>query len=88
MVIVYLLIAAAVSVLDQAVKFWTVANIELGGIIPVWDGVIHLTYIRNTGAAFSMLSDHTWLLTGISGVCIVLMLVMLFMIMMEKSSTS
>ena len=30
--------------------------------------VVQLTYFQNTGAAFSMLEEHTWLLTLISAV--------------------
>ena len=66
----YLLIAAAVCALDQAFKYWVVQHIALNGRFPLIDGVIHLTYVRNTGAAFSMLSDKTWLLAAVSCVCI------------------
>ena len=55
-----LLTAAAIVGLDQLAKYLTVKNIPLGGTVPVWPGVFHLTYIRNTGAAFSMLSGARW----------------------------
>lgn len=61
----YLLAVIAVIVADQGLKFWTVANIPLNptpaeeiGMIP---GVVHLTYIRNTGAAFGMMQGGRWL---------------------------
>jgi len=50
-----LLTAGAIVGLDQFTKYLTVSHIPEGGVIPVWPGVFHLTYIRNSGAAFSML---------------------------------
>lgn len=53
------------TVLDQLSKLWVVNNIPLYGEIPVLDGVFHLTYAQNTGAAWSMLSGMQWLFLGI-----------------------
>lgn len=53
------------TVLDQLSKLWVVGNIPLYGEIPVLDGVFHLTYAQNTGAAWSMLSGMQWLFLGI-----------------------
>lgn len=49
------------TVLDQLSKLWVVGNIPLHGEIPVLDGIFHLTYAQNTGAAWSMLSGMQWL---------------------------
>ena len=40
-------------VLDQITKYWVVTNFALAETLPLWSGVFHLTYVRNTGAAFS-----------------------------------
>ena len=60
----YALGALAAVIADQALKFWTVANIPLNASpaeeIPLLPGVIHLTYIRNTGAAFGMMQGARW----------------------------
>lgn len=53
------------TVLDQLSKLWVVENIPLHGQIPLLDGVVHLTYTQNTGAAWSMLSGMQWLFLGI-----------------------
>jgi signal peptidase II len=45
---------------DFAVKAWVVANIPLGGIHTLIPGVISLTHIRNTGAAWSMFEGQQW----------------------------
>lgn len=55
-------------VLDQIVKYLVRANIELGEVVGFIPHLLGLTYVQNTGAAFSMLSEHTWLLTLISAV--------------------
>ena len=47
---------AAVIALDQWFKSWIVAHVALdGGTLPLIPGLVHLSHIHNTGAAFSML---------------------------------
>ncbi len=62
----YLLLAAALCAADQLFKMWVVGAIPLDGYVKLIPGVVGLTHIRNTGMAFSMLSEHTWLLAAIS----------------------
>ena len=50
----YVLIGAAALVLDQLTKYLIEAFIPLGGSIPLIEGFFDLTYVRNTGAAWSM----------------------------------
>lgn len=72
----YFILAALLVVVDQVVKFLVRANIPLYtrlDFIPGFD----LTYIQNTGAAFSILSSHTWILTALSGVVSVILAVIL-----------
>lgn len=61
--LVFLLVAA-----DQIVKFLIRARIPLGTSVPFLPGLVELTYVQNTGAAFSILSEHTWVLTLVSAV--------------------
>jgi len=43
---------------DQLTKYWVVLSFaEVGDTVPLWPGVFHLTYVINTGAAFSLFSD-------------------------------
>jgi len=58
--------AALIVLLDQFIKRWVVLTLPLYGSADLIPGVVGLTHINNTGAAFSMLSDHRWLLAGIS----------------------
>ena len=64
----YAILAAALVALDQVVKYMVRANIQAGQVIEVIPGLMGLTYVENTGAAFSMFSEHTWLLTLVSAV--------------------
>ena len=47
--------------IDQLTKFWVVQGIPLHTTVPVWNGVFHLTYTQNTGAAFSSFEGQHWL---------------------------
>jgi len=51
------IIAAIILVLDQATKLYVDANFKLHETVPVIRGFFHLTYVRNKGAAFGILSD-------------------------------
>ena len=50
------------------VKVWVRKAIVLGASVPFLPHVLELTYVQNTGAAFSFLagSDLTWLLAIVS----------------------
>lgn len=73
----YFLLAAAMVAVDQLVKFLVRANIPLYTSIPFIPHVMDLSYVQNTGAAFSMLSQHTWVLTLISALVSVVLAVAL-----------
>ncbi|MBW4663729.1 MAG: lipoprotein signal peptidase [Chroococcus sp. CMT-3BRIN-NPC107] len=60
-------IAATISFcLDQATKYWIVQNFNLLETQPLIPGVFHFTYVRNTGAAFSLLSGRADILRWLS----------------------
>jgi signal peptidase II len=55
-------IAAALGLfLDHLTKFWVVQTFRLYETWPLWSGVFHFTYVRNTGAAFSLFTGAGWL---------------------------
>ncbi|NJC88484.1 MAG: signal peptidase II [Desulfuromonas sp.] len=51
------IVTTVVLILDQATKLYVDANFELYESVPVIKGWFHLTYIRNQGAAFGILSN-------------------------------
>ena len=73
----YALLAVILVVIDQLVKFLVRANIPLGGSVPFIPRILELTYYQNTGAAFSLFEEHTWILTLISAAASVFLLVLL-----------
>ena len=77
MPIPFFLLAALIVAADQGVKYLVRANIALGQHVSFLPGVMYLTFVKNTGAAFSMLEEHTWLLTLLSGVVAVILAVLL-----------
>lgn len=63
-----ILMAAAVTVLDQAVKWFVQNHMELGESLPLIPGIFHLTYIINHGAAFGILKYQYLFFLGIVAV--------------------
>ena len=55
------LFALGIVGVDQLVKYLIVANIPLYGDAAFIPGIVKLTYVQNTGAAFSMLQGMQWL---------------------------
>lgn len=56
----YLILTSILVVIDQVTKYLTVQNIALYESIKVIPDVFSLTYIQNTGAAFSILEGQMW----------------------------
>lgn len=63
---IYGLIAAILIALDQLVKYLVMTHIPLGEHVPFIPYILDLTYVTNTGAAFSIFSEHTWALALVS----------------------
>ena len=57
----YVLFVAGIVAADQWTKYLTVANIALHQDIDMIPGFLGLTYVRNTGAAFSSFEGQQWL---------------------------
>ena len=57
------LLAAVLIAIDQYVKAWTVANIELDSVRKFLPGFMSLAYLRNYGAAWSILQNQQWFFT-------------------------
>ena len=55
-----LVFMAAIVALDQWTKALVRARIPYGAGVPLLPGVVQLTHVENTGAAFSMLGGARW----------------------------
>ena len=62
----YALLAVGLVAVDQLVKYLVLQNIPLGGHVPFIPHLVELTYVQNTGAAFALFEEHTWLLALVS----------------------
>ena len=58
MYIVFLIASVFMVLLDFITKYIVIAYMDLNQTIPLINNIFHLTYVRNTGAAFSMLSGQ------------------------------
>jgi len=56
-----ILCVLGIAGVDQLTKWLVVEQIPLYGRVDVIPGLFHLTYVQNTGAAFSMLEGKQWL---------------------------
>ena len=63
--------------LDQLFKFLAVEYLSPIESYPIWDGVLRLTYVENPGAAFGIFAGKAILLTGVTGVLILALTVLL-----------
>ena len=61
--ILALVLAAVVFAIDQGTKYLVVTQMQLGERITVIDGLLWWYSIRNSGAAFSMGENVTWVFT-------------------------
>jgi signal peptidase II len=55
-----LLVAAIILIADRATKVWAAANLQVGQPEPVLGDFLRFNLIYNPGAAFSMLTNATW----------------------------
>ncbi len=71
--ILYGVIIAVGIGLDQLTKRLAVKYLSDRATLPIFEDVLHLTYVENRGAAFGMLANHRWVFLIFSSVAIVAM---------------
>ena len=81
---VYSAIIIAGIILDQLTKLLSSKFLSKIDTLPLIDGVLHLTYVENRGAAFGMLANHRWVFITVSTVTILALTVFLFSGKSEK----
>lgn len=62
----YALLALAILVLDRLLKIWVVRSLPLWTTRPLLGNWLHLTHVRNTGAAFGLFGGQALPLAIIS----------------------
>lgn len=82
--ILYTAIILGGILLDQITKLLASTYLKVVDTVPIIEGVLHLTYAENTGAAFGMLKDHRWVFLSISTVAIIGMGLYLYLFKSES----
>ncbi len=68
---IYWILIVAMILIDQLVKYWAVTSLKPIGSIPLIQDVFHLTFAKNTGAAFSILRGKQIFLVVLTSLVIV-----------------
>lgn len=80
----YLLVSLGILLLDQWSKWLVIKKMSIGQSIPVINHIFYLTYVKNPGAAFSMLPYKTTFFIIITVVVILGILFYIWWIPREK----
>lgn len=71
------LVGVAIISVDQYTKYFIAANYTLAQSHTFIPKVIDITYVKNTGAAWGMMSDRTWLLISMTTVVMLICICLL-----------
>ena len=64
--LIYEIIIAILIGIDQIIKYGVLNVLKEKGSIPIIDGMFHLTYVENRGAAFGMLQNNQIIFVAIA----------------------
>lgn len=70
------MLAAVIFIADRLTKWAVLDRLSEGESVPVLPGILHFTRVANTGAAFGLLKEHSFFLTLLTLVSILLILVL------------
>ena len=60
--IIYILILLVLLGMDQISKNWAISTLKNGEDFILINSILHLSYLENTGVAFSILRNHSYLI--------------------------
>ncbi|MBO5667136.1 MAG: signal peptidase II [Firmicutes bacterium] len=72
--------------LDWLTKYWIQTSMALNDTIPVIDGIFHITYIHNYGAAFSILQGKQSFLLIVTGIAMTAILAYMVIGQLKKKA--
>ena len=73
-----------VFLLDRWTKFLVVQKMNIGETIPIVQDFLHITYIKNPGAAFGILAEKTWFFISVT--IAILMIIIYFNYTLSKGN--
>lgn len=82
------IIIFTIVAMDQISKYLVLEYLKGHGSIPLWDGIFHLTYAENTGAAFSIFTDMQLFLKIITSIFSVILFIYLATLTKKEAKLS
>ena len=79
-----LILSTLLMFIDQLIKYFVIHNLELYKSVKLIPNFFYITFVKNDGAAFSILSGNRWLLIAIG---IIALMFMIKLIVMDKKIT-
>lgn len=76
---IYFVIIAGIIIFDQFIKNIVVDKMSVGETIPVLEDIFHITYIQNTGAAFSLWQQQWLVLVVMPAIVMIAGMVFIFL---------
>lgn len=73
-----LILIAVLTAIDQFIKMTVITNLKPVGRITCIPGLLEFSYVENTGAAFGIFSDFSWVIMILQTVLTICVLVFLF----------
>lgn len=70
------ILAVIILILDRTAKYYITSYMEPGQTIPIINEFFHITYVKNPGAAFGILTDKKWFFIVIT---IIILLVIIYL---------
>ncbi|MBP5459362.1 MAG: signal peptidase II [Clostridia bacterium] len=64
---------------DQWSKAWVLSKLPAGEAVTVLPNLLQFRFVRNTGAAFSLLSGRTQFLTAVTAIILIIAVLLLFL---------
>jgi signal peptidase II len=64
---IYVLLSAAIIAADQLLKQWILGRVPVGGELALLPGLIRITNVHNTGAAFSLFQGMQTVILAVTG---------------------
>lgn len=64
--------------IDQLTKLLASKYLSIITTQPIINGVLHLTYVENEGAAFGMLANHRWVFIAVSSLTVAALLFLIY----------
>ena len=73
-----LAVAAVLLAADQVLKYFVLRDLKPVQSVPILSGLLELSYIENTGAAFGLFKNMMWFVFLITAVAFIVILILLF----------